>query len=281
MRKITLAATLGILLVLPNLAAAVTLASLSGTADCNAWSADVTIDFRMDAMMARLEYDVVLQNANGIEVERYEFSEFIDIPESSTATYSFGETWSAALDGSYLVSGEFRVFDVFVDGHNMTSDTFAVTLDCGDSGPSTSCVYTPRYWVAHPDQWPLTSMRVADQTLDQPDLLQAMTLFENRPLSFLLGDLIAARLNLALGGSAEIQPVVDKADMLLTQHFAERPRAGHFKREVNALRRALRAYNRQGCSEDVMTEFTRYLGNDFDPVAVQIMNLGTVKAMYR
>ncbi len=281
MRKITLAATLGILLVLPNLTAAVTLESLSGTADCNVWSADLTIHFRMFAMMARVEYDVVLQNANGVELERFEYSEFIDIPESDTATYSFGEAWSASMDGSYSVTGEFRVFDVFSDGHNMTSDSFTVALDCGDSGPSASCVYPPRYWVAHPDQWPLTSMRVAGRTMNQRELLLAMTLLENRALSLLRRELIAARLNLALGRSADIQPAIAKADLFLTRHFWDRPHGRPSKIKVNALRRALRAYNRQGCSDEVPTDLARYLGVDAEPVEVEVLNLGTVKAMYR
>ena len=95
MRKITLASALLILLATPQFTSAFTLDALSGSADCNGWNANVDIVVRDGAFMGQLEYAVVLRDADGFEVQRFDYSGMLDplmrlmmsgLPPSTSAT---------------------------------------------------------------------------------------------------------------------------------------------------------------------------------------------------
>lgn len=289
MRKITLTSALVIMLVLPGLATAVTLDSLSGTADCNSWSADLTISFRMFAMMGRVEYTVILRDADGTEVERFEYGDFIAIPEAQSATFTYGGDWAATPDGTYTVSGEFFVYDVFGDGYNVTSDTFNAELACGsavdDPDPGEICLNRSPFWAANPGQWPVDHLELGGRTVAQDQLLTILNMRNGRPLALMIRELIAAKLNLASGGSDDIMPVIAKADALLMRNPSGRRNIGRTFRQAMVLRQALFRYNRRGCPNGNRTGMTEALTGDFGEPAgkasVEIQTLGTIKAMYR
>jgi hypothetical protein len=289
MRKITLTSALVIMLVLPSLATAVTLESLSGTADCNSWSADLTINFRMFAMMGRVEYAVVLRDTDGAELERFDFAEFIEIPETATATYTYSGVWSTALDGVYTVTGDFVVYDIFGDGYNMSTDSFSVELVCGsvsDDPDPDACLHRSPYWAANPGQWPVTSLELGGRTSTQDVLMQLLLTRNGRPLGLMVRELIAAKLNLASGGGEDILPVIAKADALLMKRpSGRRNNIGRTNQQAVVLRRALFRYNRSGCPDGNRTGMTEALTGGFDETtgkaAVEVENLGTIKAMYR
>ncbi len=292
MRNITLATALGVLLVLPGITAAGTLDSLSGTADCNTWSADLTISFRANAMLARVEYAVVLLDTDGAEVERFDYAEYIDIPATVTADYSFTGAWAGALDGNYTVTGDFSVYDIFGDGMNLSTGSFTTALACGSTGGDDEpiagdpCLYGPRFWAGHTDQWPVTSLVVGGKNSGQPELLQMLKLHDNRSQGFFaLDELVAAKLNLANGGDTAIQSVVDAADDYLADSPGSRRGAGQSRRQAMQLKAALAKYNRTGCPGDEVADAMLYPEGDFtkslDKAATETVNLGTIKAMYR
>ncbi len=297
MRNIKTVSALVILLALPTLASAVTLTNLDGTANCDTWSADLTIDFRANAMMARVEYAVVLQDASGAEVDRFDFSEFVDIPDVPTATLTFTGAWSTVLDGNYTVTGDFIVFDVFGDGYNTSTGSFTTDLACGEASGGddpivpAACLYRSRFWFRNPTSWPVTSLEVGGKTMDQDELMAVLARRGNRFLMFrLMRELISAKLNLANGGSDEIAAIVAEADIYLANRPQNRREARRSHRLAMRLTVALFKYNRGGCTDGGPDGVTMEFGGSFnqydvydsdDKASVEVMTLGTVKAMYR
>ncbi len=297
MRNSTLITVLVIMLALPTLGSAATLDTLSGTADCNAWAADVSINFRPGAFFVRLEYIVVLQDAGGVEVDRFDFSEFIEIPATSAASYNFSGVWASAPDGNYTAVGEFIVHDLFDGGENVSSAIFTSDLACGANGDgeddpiaSEPCLYRARYWHRHPELWPVSSLEIGDRTMDQNELMVVMNHNTHRFALFALTrQLITAKLNLANGGNSDIQDMVAATDALLMNFGENHRNRGLARAEANRLMRALKSYNKGGCPGDGMSGVTLSLdGNangtwddSADKAAVELLSLGTIKAMYR
>ena len=301
MRNFTLTAALVILLVLPTLGSAATLDTLSGTADCNGWSADMSINFRPGAFFVRVEYSVVLQDAGGAEIDRFDFSEFIEIPGTATASYNFSGAWTGALDGNYTVVGEFVVHDIFDGGENVSSASFTNDLACGASGDggddpiaSGACLNRARYWHGHPEMWPVTKLMVGGHSMDQAELLVALDRdAPNVDLFGLTRQLIAAELNLANGGDSDIRDVVDASNALLMNYGENARNRGQARSEANHLEHALHSYNRGGCPDDETSGETLGLDGGFDTMlaksanesadkaAVEVLSLGSIKAMYR
>ena len=241
--------------------------------------------------MARVEYAVVLQDADGVEVDRFDFAEFIDVPDTPTAVFNYSGAWHTALDGDYTVTGDFTVYDIFGDGYNISTGSFNADLACGsavseDPDPSEPCIKRVRYWIRHPDAWPVTGLEIAGQEYDQNELRKMMTKRRRRFLTFhLTRQLIAAKLNLANGTKNEILPVVDKADALLADRQTNRRARGRNHRRTIRLTVALFMYNRGGCPDGADTGMTVQLGEDFakslEQGADEVMTIGSIKAMYR
>ena len=292
MRNVKTVLAVVILLALPSFAGAVTLANLAGTADCNSWSADLTIDFRANALMARVEYAVVLQDASGIEVERFDFADFINMPGTPSATFTYGADWTTVLDSDYTVAADFTVFDIFGDGYNTTTGSFAVSVACGPAGGdddpivSAPCHFTARHWAANPADWPADNLSIGGQDMDQVGLLKALTMRNSRGANGLLvRELIAAKLNLANGGSDTITAAADQADVLLAQRGSSRRLAARNMRQIMTVRRQLLMYNRSGCPDSPEAAVSMAFSDDADisvqKAAVEFMSMGTVKALYR
>ncbi len=296
MRNPTLISVLVILLVLPVVGSAATLDSLSGTADCNGWSADMSIDFRPGAFFVRLEYFIILRDANGVQLDRFDFSEFVDIPSTSLFTYNFAGSWAVTPTGNCTVTGEFVVHDLFDGGQNVSTDTFVNDLACGgevdDPVVVEPCLYRAHYWHRHPESWPVDSLEIGGRTLDQDQLLTVMNPRGNQFFVFALTrQLIAARLNLLNGGNRNFQNILDiadAADALLMNFDNNRRNAGQARAEAHRLMRALVRYNKGGCPGGA-TGVTLSLddGNNStfdgmaDKAAVELRSLGAIKAMYR
>ncbi len=295
MRNHTLTTALIILLVLPVLAGAATLESVSGTADCNGWSADLAVSFRPGAFFVQLEYSVVVQDANGAEVDRFDDATFLTIPEASTTSYNFTGAWTSELDGNYTVVGEFILHDMFDGGQNVTSAAFLSDLACGASGgddplAGEPCLYRARYWRRHPELWPVTTLEIGGRILDQDQLMVVMNHRVHRFTLFALTrELITAKLNLANGGNSDIQDIVDATEALLMNFAGNSRNRGRARREANRLKRALHAYNKSGCPGDGASGVTLSLDggsestwdDSADKAAIEVMTLGTIKAMYR
>ncbi len=297
MRNNTLITILVILLVLPAMGSAATLDTLSSSADCNGWSADVNINFRPGAFFVRLEYIVVMQDAGGMEVDRFDYSEFIEVPSTSAASYNFAGVWASAPDGDYTAVGEFTVHDLFDGGENVSTASFTTDLACGATGDSGDdpvvsepCLYRARYWHRHPELWPVTSLDIGGRTLDQDALMVVMDHNTHHFTLFALTrQLITAKLNLANGGNSDIQDIVDATDALLMNFGENHRNRGLARAEANRLMRALDRYNKGGCPDGEMSGVTLSLDGELngtlddsaDKAAVEVLTLGTIKAMYR
>ena len=292
MRNFKPISALVILLALPNLAQAGVLENTAGVADCNSWSADLTISFPSHTVMSRVEYTVIVQDAAGTEVDRFDYADFITIPDTPTAVFNFGGTWHTPLDGSYTVTGDFTVYDIFGEAYNLTYGSFTTDLACGntDNDDEPVCLHSARYWVRHPDLWPVTSLEISGQMHDQTELMHMLGKHRRHNRNFrriqrLARQLVAAKLNLANGGSDDIQPVVARAEKFIANPPSGRRAWAHRRAQVMHLKQAMRHYNRRGCEElgatSVAVDASDYYLESADKAAVENMSLGTIKAMYQ
>lgn len=300
MRKHIPIIALVFLLVLPSLASAVYLDSVTGTADCNGWNAAVEVTFRSGARLVRLEYIVALSDAAGTELERFEYSEEVAIPDQDTVIYPFDGMWTSTLsDGAYSMTCEVVLFDIFPDGQNRFEDGFSVAFECGgDTGDdnggddplvSDFCNRGTGYWKNHPQDWPVMDLDLGGENLNQASLLDIL----NTPASgdatvILARALITAKLNLA-GGGHDDAGIIAEADAYLTEHpvFSNPRRAD--RKAALAFMGDLGALNQGDCPDDPESSgemFTPDAGKNkalgFDKAAsVEVIPLGSLKALYR
>ena len=302
MRKHIPIIALVFLLVLPSLASAVYLDSVSGNADCNGWNADVEITFRSGARMVRLEYLVTLVDASGLEMDRFEYSELVDIPSQTTVVYSFDDVWTSDLpDGLYTMTCDVVLFDIFPDGQNRFEDGFTAGFECGGDGGgedpdvTDSCPHGSGYWKNHPAEWPVLSLDLGDDHLDQVALIDILkTPVRGDATRILARPLIAAKLNMAGGAGDDIADVIADADAYLTDHpVGSNPRQGDRKIAFTFMDE-LGQYNSARCVDDTEgpdSSFAPEVGKNgtkgidsmgYDKAAaIEMTSMGSLKALYR
>ncbi len=299
MRKYMMIAALIVTLVMPGLASAVYLDSVTGTADCNGWTADAQVTFRSSARMVRLDYTVALLDEAGMEVERFEYSESVAIPDQATVVYSFGDMWTTDLpEGPYTMAADFVLFDIFPDGSNQFEDGFTATFTCGDitGGGDDDPVVTdfcPRgngYWKNHPADWPVMNLDLGADNLDQAALLDILNAPPSGDATVILAHaLIAAKLNMAAGAGNDIADVIAAADAYLTEHpvFSDPGKAD--RKAALAFLDDLGEYNSADCPDDeesdldtADSEALKFSTSGYDKAAaIESMSLGSLKALYR
>jgi hypothetical protein len=298
MRKNIPIIALVFMVVLPSLASAVYLDSVTGTADCNGWTADVEVTFRSGARWVELEYVVALLDATGLEVERFEYAAEVDIPSQTTVVYSFADEWTTDLpDGLYTLNCEVVLLDIFPDGQNRFEDGFTTEFTCGDNGgggedPEVTdfCPHGSGFWKNHPADWPVMSLDLGSDHLDQTALLAILkTPVHGDATRILARPLIAAKLNLATGAGDDIAEVIAAADAYLVDHpVGSNPRQEDRKIAFTFMS-DLGAYNSADCtdaSESPEGSFAPAAGKTgpaaFDKAAaVEVTSLGSLKALYR
>lgn len=298
MRKNIPIIALVFLLVLPSLASAVYLDSVTGTADCNGWTADVEVTFRSGARMVQLDYVVALLDANGLEMERFDYSAEVDIPSQSTVVYSFDGAWTTDLpDGLFTMTCDVVLFDIFPDGQNRFEDGFTSEFECGDDGgggedPDVTdfCPHGSGFWKNHPTEWPVSSLDLGADHLDQAALLSILkTPVRGDATRILARPLIAAKLNMAAGAGDDIAGVIAEADAYLADHpVGSNPRQGDRKVAFTFMNE-LGEYNSADCtdaSESPEGSFAPAAGKmgtqAFDKAAaVEVTSMGSLKALYR
>jgi len=289
------------ILAMPGLASAVYLDSVTGTADCNGWSADVEITFRSGARMVRLDYVVALFDESGLELERLEYSEPVDIPAQATVVYPFNGVWTVALpDGPYTMTGDFVLFDIFPDGSNRFEDGFSAGFTCGggdggDDGGDDPIVmdFCPRgsgYWKNHPANWPVMNLDLGADNLDQTALLDILNAPPRGDATVILARaLITAKLNMAAGAGDGIAAVIDAADAYLTEHPVHSDPGKADRKAALAFMDDLGEYNAGNCGDDedpgldnARPDESRLGASSYDKAAaIESMSLGSLKALYR
>ena len=100
------------------------------------------------------------------------------------------------------------------------------------------------FWRRYPQAWPVTTLTIGDQVLDQPVLQELLRRRPRRWTTRLARELIAAHLNLAAGTDPAILPAIEDANALLA-HTGPYGRGSRCeRRSARALTRELRRYNR-------------------------------------
>jgi len=299
MRKYMMIAALVVTLVMPGLASAVYLDSVTGTADCNGWTADAQVTFRSSARMVRLDYTVALLDEAGMEVERFEYSESVAIPDETTVVYSFGDMWTTDLpEGPYTMTADFVLFDIFPDGSNRFEDGFTADFTCGETtggggdDPVVTgfCPHGTGYWKNHPADWPVMDLVLGADNPNQAALMDILNAPSRGDATIILAHaLIAAKLNMAAGAGNDIADVIDAADAYLTEHpvFSNPGKAD--RKAALAFMDDLGEYNSGDCPDDeesdldtTDTEALNFSTSDYDKAAaIETLSLGSLKALYR
>jgi hypothetical protein len=316
MRNKQLLLALVVVLLLPALSGAATLDTLTATADCNAWGSEATIVFRPGATMVLLVFSMQLADTSGVEIERFDYEQWLTIPTTETAVYPFGATWTAPLDRPAVMTVNADVYDARGDSFGVTGDALAVSLACvaagtgsGGDAPIDVCRHASRWWRQHASEWPVSSLTLGGVTYDAAQLEQMMRAPHRGQVDRRLAHQLAvAKLNLANGVADDIGAAVAAADAWLAAHpqavrgRRHEPRQDA-RREALGLIRELCLWNRGGCPDgsDVTgddeastdksglafdggaVEFTGDLA-DYDSVekaAVETTTLGSLKAMFR
>ena len=304
MRNKHLLLALIVVLLPPVIAGAATLDQLSATADCNAWGSEVTISFRPGATTVLLVFSMQLADSTGVEMERYDYEQWLDIPTGDSAVYPFGAPWQATLDHAAMMTVSADVYDARGDSFSLTSDEISTALTCGTTVPSDVCRHTSRWWRHHAAQWPVDSLMLGGVTYDGAQLRRLLrTPYRGLVDRRLAHQLATAKLNLANGVANDIADQVAAADAWLVAHpLHVRKVRSEDRREALRLIKYLFRWNHGGCldgnplrgddddvvdkggsSDDTGMEFTGDLADydSADKAAEENLSLGTLKAMFR
>jgi hypothetical protein len=319
MRNKQLLLTVIVVLLLPALSGAATLEQFTATADCNTWGSEATIVFRPGATTVLLVFSMQLADSSGVEIERYDFEEWLTIPATETAVYPFGAAWTAPLGRPAIMTVHADVYDARGDAYGLTSGDVSLALACpvaGDGGgaPIEVCRHAPRWWLRHQSMWPVASLVLGGVTYDAGQI-ERLLRAPHRGLvnQRLARQLAVAKLNLANGVANDLAAEVAAADAWLAAHPLEVRGRGHEPRQA-ARREALRLieklcrWNHGGCPVGLPTaadndddeedtdksalaitfgnagvEFSGDLADDdnTEKAAVETTNLGSLKAMFR
>ena len=144
--------------------------------------------------------------------------------------------------------------------------------------PGDGCAYTPNYWAANPDLWPVEELEVGQVVRDKAELVALLGTRRNGPeLGALLRETIAAKLNVANGASVDISPTITWADLILAfgKNNERRFRDLRGTAAINNVRKTLNEYNESGCG--MTPGATPSLMTSLEDDA----SFGTLKAKYR
>lgn len=314
MRNKHLLLALVVVLLPPALAAAATLDQPTATADCNAWSSDVTIGFSASSTRVLLQFSMQLTDSLGVEIERFDNEQWLVIPTSLTGTWSFSGSFQAPLAQPALMTVTANVYDTRQDTWSLSTDWNELQLTCpaGGDTPPPACRHAGRWWVRHSGQWPVTSLTLGSLTYDEA-ALERLLRSPHRGLVArrLAHQLAVAKLNLANGAANDIADVVAAADAWLTSYPADADRRhqpnGRARRDGLRLIKDLCVWNHSPCDTSALlagddtrdsdvdavgltfdtgsvgAEFTGDLGDypPSDKAEIEATTLGSLKAMYR
>ncbi len=222
MRTIILSTVLAAALILPVSASAVEFVSVDGVADCNGWSSDVQIWFRTGATNVELSYVVVLTDAQGAEVQRFEATQALPITTGDPVTFTFAGQFASAPGEGYGVTGTYHLYDYFTDGFNDMIAGFLASPDCT---PATNgdtpvvCAHTARWWLRHRDQWPTNELAVGDDSWSYRQMWQVLARPAWGNLRMLLArQLVAAEFNAMMNPGAAPDDAIAAAEAFLADN---------------------------------------------------------------
>ena len=250
MKRFLLAAfALAALWFVPTLASATHIFDFVPTADCEGWAVDFKVEYLQNTSTADLAYSVVLGDANGAEVVRFEDTMAIGADGHWTGYYNLSDIWGVDLCGDYTAVFLFELTPH--DGSKVDTHTGEVSFNCDCEDEEYGCTYTPGYWKNHEEMWPLSSVLVGANELTQTEAMAVLwTPVRGDATIILAYHLIAATLNVANGADPSIQSAIDAANSLLAQYeLGSRP-GRNIKQELLAVKDDLMVYNELPCNGD-------------------------------
>jgi hypothetical protein len=289
MRNNTLAFALVVASLAPGLAGAVAIDNVTADADCNSWTAEVAVSVRTGAMSAYMEYTVVLTDDAGLELDRFEYGDWVDVPAADSAVFTFGETWNVPLDAPGDMSAHFQLYDIFADGYNVTQQDLLQPVACGQEEPAPvvgadPCRYDLGYW-REAEAWPADELELGGVAYDADELRALLNGPPRGDATVLLArQLIAAKLN-AAGGAADVPAdAIAAADDFLADYPPYSDPRRKERQPAMRLASALAAWNGSGCPDGVTPLLSTAADPDFGAdkaAAEEVVNLGTLKSMFR
>jgi hypothetical protein len=250
--------------------------SITGDADCDGWSISGEVQFG-SANTADVDYSITLWQ-EGLEEQTAEGSLMVD---SGMPSFNVVGSWEGELCGDFTVTGTVHM----VAGSSEDTEEFSVdefTCICEES-----CTYTPGYWKNHEDDWPLLTLTIGGDLLDQEDLLEILNTPTRHDATVILGHhLVAAMLNVASGADDGIQDTIDDANELLADHEVYSDPEGPVRSMALSLKDLLAAYNQLPCDDDEGDEepgmdSMRMLLPDKSSPAGESQSWGSLKSKYR
>ena len=248
---------------------------IEGMAQCDGWGIMATLTFPEGVYSAALEYSVVLNDLDGVELERHDWTDQIQRFEDPTMMFLFDGPWQQSLDSVYTVDIRFHFLGE--DAH------LNLDLVCGEP-PSEPCHLSYREWCRAPESWPLLEMEIGGRVFSFRELARFHHQLHASHVGGLLRQVVAARLNVAAGCENTIAAEMDRADELLAAVFqGTGRRLARRNREYHDLERILRTFNTQPCDQDLTRTVDSQVmfGEDGDAVQENEITFSGLKAMYR
>jgi hypothetical protein len=129
----------------------------------------------------------------------------------------------------------------------------AALLDPEGLGTIVNDDFCPRsagFWKTHYEVWPLHTLTLGSQTYNDTQMMAFLGYGASDSATHLARQLVATKLNLAVGSEPSILPDVNTADLLLTAFPPGSNPAGADKTQVDAVKNRLEAYNTRQCGND-------------------------------
>ena len=277
--KILLSALLAVALV-PGFAMATSIVSLTGSADCDGWSASAEIHFGSVDRDAVMDYTVTLTKLDTGEITEQTGSEVLGFFEWQTVTYEYSGMWTD-LCGNFKVMGTFVMSGTDLHYEATFMDAFECICDEPDG-----CFRTPGYWKTHPDDpaWPADGFAIGGVHYSNSDLIAIMEMPVKGDATIILAHhLIAAKLNVLAGENVdELNDAISAGDDLLVMYPLGSKPGNPGKSDVLAVKDILEGYNEIGCDDeddDEMYEMELMDKSAF--VDEQTTSWGSLKSQYR
>ncbi|MFO7610726.1 MAG: hypothetical protein R6X35_16320 [Candidatus Krumholzibacteriia bacterium] len=247
-------AVVAALLALPGLAAATTLTSVTGSADCDGYTLSATIHWG-SAPDATLSYEAVLTEDGGGVVATFDATHVIANPGvGSYQNLGYDGLWGMELCGTYTATVTVTLVAPLGTGggYETSTGSFAETFvcDCPPDEPDT-CNYTPGFWKNHAAAWPVTELSLGGMTYDQAELLAILATPVGGDATIILAyHLIAAKLNVLNGSDPAINDAIMEADDLLATYPLFSNPKGDAREAILMVKDLLGDYNELGCDEE-------------------------------
>lgn len=247
--------------------------SLEAIVDCEGFEAYANIQFSTGITTNTMEYLVVVTDGDGAEVTSVGDTVTIECSAGGTCDFVFTGLFEPALDGgTFNVAGVFTVISAWGE----PSASFETTVICGDDPDPEWCPRTPGYWKNHAENWPVDTLTVGGVELTMDEALAIFNAPVRGDATVILAyHLMAAMLNVAMGGGDAVADAIDDGNAFLVDHPVFSRPANPAKQEGLDIKNILADWNETECDDDDDDD-----DND-KSMAEEGMSWSSVKGLFR